>query len=116
MNANTLWSLRLGFSNKQSTSIEKLGIKSFIEKSFSTKVDTVLPTFLEDSPKTIEEFKAFRQEIKKATSDTQKKILKTQIKGANELRIWWLNKMQEEEFPLREKMTCFWHNHYVSTI
>ena len=116
MNANTLWSLRLGFSNKQSTSIEKLGIKSFVEQSFNAKVDTVLPTFLEDSPKTIEEFKTFRQEIKEATSEAQKKILKKQIKGTNELRIWWLNKMQEEEFPLREKMTCFWHNHFVSTI
>ncbi len=116
MNANTLWSLRLGFSNKQSSAIEKLGIKSFVEQSFNTKVDTVLPAFLEDSPKTMEDFKAMRQEIKKADSEAQKKILKKQIKGANELRVWWLNKMQEEEFPLREKMTCFWHNHFVSTI
>jgi uncharacterized protein (DUF1800 family) len=23
--------------------------------------------------------------------------------------------MRSEKFPLREKMTCFWHNHYVST-
>lgn len=116
MNANTLWSLRLGFSNKQSNLIEKLGITGFLEQSFQTKVSKTLPDFLEDSPKTIAELKAFRQEIKNADTTQQKKIIKKQVKDANELRKWWLEKMQNEDFPLREKMTCFWHNHYVSTI
>jgi uncharacterized protein (DUF1800 family) len=31
------------------------------------------------------------------------------------MKSWWIDKMIEDEFPLREKMTCFWHNHYVST-
>lgn len=110
------WSLRLGFSNKQSISIEKLGIKKFLEQSFETKVDTSLPDCLKDSPKTLAQLKEVREKIKNATSEEQKKLLKSQIKDANELRIWWLNKMKNEKFPLREKMTCFWHNHYVASI
>ncbi|NHN26240.1 DUF1800 domain-containing protein [Flavobacterium jejuense] len=116
MNANTLWSLRLGFSNKQSNVIEKLGITGFLEQSFQSKVTTTTPAFLKDSPKTLAELKAIRQEIKKADSLQQKKLIKKQVNEANELRKWWLEKMQNEELPLREKMTCFWHNHFVSTI
>ena len=116
MNSNTLWSLRLGFSNKQSNLIEELGISGFLNQSFQTKVSKTLPVFLEDSPKTLVELKAIRQEIKKADSEQQKKLIKKQVKDANELRKWWLEKMQNEDFPLREKMTCFWHNHFVSSI
>ena len=115
MKTASIWSLRLGFSNKQSFSIEKLGIKKFLELSFETKIDTSLPDCLKNSPKTLAQLKDAREKIKNATSEEQKKLLKSQIKDANELRIWWLNKMKNEKFPLREKMTCFWHNHFVST-
>ena len=116
MNSNTLWSLRLGFSNKQSKAIEALGITEFLKRSFASTVDTTLPVCLNDSPKTLAELKTMRQEIKQATTEQQKKLIKKQVKDANELRKWWLEKMQNEEFPLREKMTCFWHNHFVTTI
>ena len=116
MNSNTLWSLRLGFSNKQSKAIEELGITQFLKRSFASTVDTTLPVCLDDSPKTLAELKNMRQEIKQATTEQQKKLIKKQVKDANELRKWWLEKMQNEEFPLREKMTCFWHNHFVATI
>ena len=116
MNNNTLWSIRLGFSNKQSKSIAQNGILSFLEKSFNDEIDTVLPTFLENEPKSIEELKALRQEIKQKNPDELKKTVKEQAKVGLELRKWWLQKMQNEEFPLREKMTCFWHNHFVSSV
>ena len=79
------WSLRLGFSNKQSISIEKLGIKKFLEQSFETKVDTSLPDCLKDSPKTLAQLKEVREKIKNATSEEQKKLLKSQIKDANDM-------------------------------
>ncbi|WP_130734376.1 DUF1800 domain-containing protein [Flavobacterium sp. J27] len=116
MNTNTLWSLRLGFSNKESQLIEKLGFTSFLEQSFDSKIDHSLPSFLKDSPKTMIELKLVRETIQKADEEEKKKILKKQIKDVTELRVWWLEKMQQEKFPLREKMTCFWHNHFVSTI
>jgi uncharacterized protein (DUF1800 family) len=37
-------------------------------------------------------------------------------KNAFELRLWWLWAMLRTPHPLREKMTLFWHNHFVSSI
>jgi uncharacterized protein (DUF1800 family) len=37
-------------------------------------------------------------------------------KNAFELRGWWLWAMLHTPHPLREKMTLFWHNHFVSSI
>jgi hypothetical protein len=33
----------------------------------------------------------------------------------NNLRAWWIYTMLGTEHPLREKMTLFWHNHFVSS-
>jgi Protein of unknown function (DUF1800) len=114
MNNNTLWSLRLGFSNKQSKSIESLGLAKFLEQSFATKFDASIPEFLSDSPKSYEDFKTLRKE-RKENPDERKDLLRKEVKTSNEMRAWWIDKMIVDEFPLREKMTCFWHNHYVST-
>ena len=57
MNPNSLWSLRLGFSNNQAASIEKLGLKNFLKESFAVPFDSKLPVFLESSPKTLAEMK-----------------------------------------------------------
>jgi uncharacterized protein (DUF1800 family) len=32
----------------------------------------------------------------------------------NELRTWWMRLMYEQPISIREKMTLFWHNHFVS--
>jgi uncharacterized protein (DUF1800 family) len=115
MNNNNLWSLRLGFSGKQSKSIENLGLKTFLEKSFATKFDSQIPDFLENSPKSFDELKAIKKNLKEANPEDKKDYLKKEIKTSFDMKSWWIDKMIEEEFPLREKMTCFWHNHYVST-
>ncbi len=115
MNSSNLWSLRLGFSGKQAHEIEQNGIVDFLKKSFKSKFDTILPTFLESGPRTLEEFKNLRKEIKNADSVEQKKILRKQLYGTVEMKNWWLAKMHNDSYPLREKMVCFWHNHFVST-
>lgn len=114
MDKHTLWSLRLGFSAKQSLDIQKLGIKSFLDNSLKYSPASVLPDFLKDDPKTIEELKELRQEIKMSDEETKKK-LKKGLQNAIELKQWWLSKMIEAPYPLREKMTVFWHNHFVAT-
>jgi len=114
MDIATLWSLRLGFSAKQSSYIEK-DFKIFLQKSFVSKIDIQLPQALIDSPKTSEELKIKRQYLKNADPTEKKKYIADENKTNVELKVWWLEKIQKEEFPLREKMTCFWHNHYVST-
>jgi uncharacterized protein (DUF1800 family) len=115
MNKSNLWSLRLGFSSKQAFDIEKLGFENFLKQSFDAKFDTQEPDFLKDEPKTIVEFRTARQNIKNADSEEQKKFLKKQIRNSVELKKWCIGKMRTEKLPLREKMTCFWHNHFVST-
>jgi len=114
MNKTTLWSLRLGYSAKQAKTIEKTGLKKFLEQSFATKLDSKVPYFLENSPKSFEELKEVRKKLKSSPEEA-KELLKKEGQTANEMKAWWIDKMMESAFPLREKMTCFWHNHYVST-
>jgi len=115
MDNHTLWSLRLGYSAKQAKSIEKTGLKKFLEQSFATKVDSKIPDFLEDSPKSAQELKEIRKTLNAANPEAKKEMLKKEIQVSVEMKSWWIDKMIDEDFPLREKMTCFWHNHYVST-
>ena len=115
MNKSNLWSLRLGFSGKQAQLIEEIGFEKFLNQSYATTFDKALPNFLDDEPKTIAELREYRQSIKNGSADDQKKVIKKQIKNATELKKWWIDKFLTEKYPLREKMTCFWHNHFVAT-
>ena len=113
MNTNTLWSLRLGFSGKQSKTIEQMGLTAFLEKSFAASYDKQIPSLLDNSPKSFKELRANRQEIKKLDPTKVKEYVKAELKVSMEMKAWWLKKMIDDDFPLREKMTCFWHNHFV---
>ncbi|TDO84282.1 uncharacterized protein DUF1800 [Flavobacterium chryseum] len=115
MKKSNLWSLRLGFSGKESDKIEKLGLEKFLKHSYESKFDTQLPVFLEDDPKTLIELKELRESIKTADSEAKKKLLKREVYSAIEFKKWWISKIRNDEFPLRENMVCFWHNHFVST-
>lgn len=115
MNNHTLWSLRLGYSAKQAKTIEKIGLRKFLEQSFTTKFDSKVPDFLKNSPKSYEELKEVRKKLKSSSPEEVKELLKKEAQTSFEMKAWWIDKMIEEEFPLREKMTCFWHNHFVST-
>ena len=115
MNQNTLWSLRLGFSNKEASKISEKGIASFLENSFMTSFDSAIPSFLENSPKTKAELLQQRELYKNAPEEQKKEARKQEVQISQEMKAWWIDKMATSEFPLREKMTCFWHNHYVAT-
>ena len=115
MNSNTLWSLRLGFSGKQSNAIEKLGLPKFLEQSFVAPYDTKIPELLNNSPKSIEELRTKRKELTSSNPDTVKELVIKEAKVSQEMKAWWIDKMITNEFPLREKMVCFWHNHFVCT-
>ena len=115
MNQSNLWSLRLGFSGKQSQKINSIGIEKFLKDSYYAPFENKIPYCLIEDPKTLSELKDFREKVKNTTSEEGKKALKNQIKNSIELRKWWINEIQKQEFPLREKMVLFWHNHFVST-
>jgi len=115
MKKSNLWSLRLGFSGKQANEIEKLGLEKFLKRSYESKFDKELPAFLNEEPKTLAEQKEFNQSIKIADPETKKNILSKQANCRVEQKKWWIDKMRTSEFPLRESMVCFWHNHFVAT-
>ncbi len=116
MNKSTLWSLRLGYSGAQASSIESMGITRFLEQSFASSIDFSVPDFLESSPKSLKEL----QQIKKMLTDggdskAIKSLRNKEIQTAMDMKAWWVDKMVGEIFPLREKMTGFWQNHFVCT-
>jgi len=115
MNKHTLWSLRLGYSAKQAKVIEETGLKSFLENSFAQKFTSEIPEFIQNSPKSFKELQSIRKKLKSSNPEEAKELLKKEQQTNSELKAWWIAKMMEDEFPLREKMTCFWHNHFVST-
>lgn len=115
MDKYTLWSLRLGFSAKQAKTIEKLGLNEFLNQSFDSKFDNNIPDFLQNSPKSIDELKEVRKKLVDSNPDAKKELLKAERQTSEEMKVWWIDKMVDSDFPLREKMCCFWHNHYVAT-
>jgi uncharacterized protein (DUF1800 family) len=51
----------------------------------------------------------------RAMSDAERKQERqTQVRYGLELRAWWLAEMATTPTPLTERMTLFWHNHFVS--
>lgn len=60
-------------------------------------------------------------ELKKLSSSNQglskeqrKAKRKQKNKKLQELQNWWLSQMLQPKYAFREKMTLFWHNHFVS--
>ena len=52
----------------------------------------------------------------RAMSEEQRKLFqREQFEKGIELRSWWLTEMLVTPSPLTEKMTLFWHNHFVSS-
>lgn len=115
MNQNTLWSLRLGFSNKEASKIAQKGIVTFLENSFKVPFDATIPPFFQDSPKTKLEFQKYSEVSRNGTIEKKKEYILKERQILEEMKWWWIDKMTTAEFPLLEKMTCFWHNHFVAT-
>jgi uncharacterized protein (DUF1800 family) len=115
MEKSVLWSLRLGYSAKQAESIEKKGIKEFLKSSFIATFDSAQPPFLSNVSQSLEDFKAVRNLLKTATDEEKKVLLQKEIRANVALKSWWIDKMRDSEFPLREKMVGFWQNHFVVT-
>ena len=50
-----------------------------------------------------------------ASEEDRKAFLQEQIRKGLELRAWWVQEMLATPSPLTERMTLFWHNHFVSS-
>ena len=105
-------SQRLGFTNAQAATIERFGVRKFLEHSLATSPTLPEPGFLTGSPRTREELRTLRQ---MSPQDKKEYAVAERRRGLS-LAHLWLEKMHTDEYPLREKMALFWHNHFVSDI
>jgi len=49
------------------------------------------------------------------TADERRAFVREQARQTAELRAWWIDEMVHTSSPLTERMTLFWHNHFVSS-
>ncbi|MCJ8327125.1 MAG: DUF1800 domain-containing protein [Campylobacterales bacterium] len=68
-----------------------------------------------DLPKNIKKVSIIDKKYKKLSRIEKKEIRKSQKIKIKELQIWWMKMMLNPSFSFREKMTLFWHNHFVSS-
>jgi uncharacterized protein (DUF1800 family) len=57
-----------------------------------------------------------RSQIRALPQQERRAVLLKTIQQGQELRGWWLNEMLTTPSPFTEKMTLFWHNHFVSSL
>ncbi len=54
------------------------------------------------------------RDVKRMSEAEQRDYRQTLVRHSVELRAWWLREMAGTSSPLSERMTLFWHNHFVS--
>jgi uncharacterized protein (DUF1800 family) len=104
-------SQRLGFTNAQADKIRQMGVEAFVEKSMKVPFDAPVPYFLVDAPKSRKEF----QNLKTENEEKKKLFVVIELFRNAGVSRWWVDRMYNLEYPLREKMVLFWHNHFVSS-
>ena len=75
----------------------------------ATRTSAVTPP-----PEWVHEFVPFR-EFRNLPESERKEALRREFVKSLELRAWWLQEMRDTPSPLTERMTLFWHNHFVSS-
>ena len=81
-----------------------------VDRLLAESVDTAAtpaPAWIDDRIVLLRELRALSDEERRAE-------LQRQVRMGLELRGWWLREMATTESPLTERMTLFWHNHFVS--
>ncbi len=65
-------------------------------------------------PSNIAEVSRIPDNIKTLNREEKQKLRRAKNKKAKEIQVWWYQMMFKPEYAFREKMTLFWHNHFVS--
>lgn len=115
MHLHHLNALRLGFSTKQATAIQSLGLDKYLQQQLEAKVFVKEPLFIANSPKSLAEFRSMREAVKGNEEEIQKIV--QYINQTNfQFKAWLLQRFNESEYPLREKIALFFQNHFVVTL
>lgn len=105
------YSFRLAFSSRHAKEMERSGLQQWLAAQLNSIPDKKVPEFLLAAPKTIEQVR----DIRKETEENKKIFRKEEAARLWKLQYWWLMRMYSDAQPLREKMTLFLHNHFVSS-
>jgi len=55
-----------------------------------------------------------RQDLRAMSDEERRGLVRDTLRQGFELRAWWYREMLVTPSPLTERMTLFWHNHFVS--
>jgi len=66
------------------------------------------------APAWIDDRLVLAREVQRMTEAERMTYRKALVRQSLELRAWWLREMVATPSPLTERMTLFWHNHFVS--
>jgi uncharacterized protein (DUF1800 family) len=81
---------------------------TLILRDVRTEAVTPPPAFVSDTT-------PVRYQPQSLTPDERKAFLQKQIREGLEIRAWWVQEMLATPSALTERMTLFWHNHFVSS-
>ena len=78
-------------------------------------LETSRTTTLTPPPAALTDDRPIRAPRAGASVDDRKAFVQEQLRAGIALRGWWLTEMLATDAPLLERMTLFWHNHFVSS-
>ncbi|MBI1890751.1 MAG: DUF1800 domain-containing protein [Burkholderiales bacterium] len=103
---------RVGFSPSFSEVRQFAGLsrQQAVDRVLMPQVVAVVP-----APAWIDQPLVTRKYLNSLSPEEKKAQVELDIRQGIELRGWWLRQMLTTSSPLSERMTLFWHNHFVSS-
>ncbi|HVG05639.1 MAG TPA: DUF1800 domain-containing protein [Burkholderiaceae bacterium] len=93
-------------------------IAAYSTLSHAAAVDRLLAgvrtTAVTAAPAWIDERFVAPRELRTMSDEARRAEIQKQVRMGLDLRGWWLREMVQTPSPLTERMTLFWHNHFVS--
>ena len=112
---------RAGFggSPAEVQALYALGLNRAVEAMLSGSEDDDLfpPPTLTPPKELFEEMRAARSmATEEQKREAQQMARRQQAEQMRATRAWWLDRMRYTSYPLREKMTLFWHGHFATGV
>lgn len=114
MDINHLNALRLGFSTKEAKNISKKGLVNYINDQLFTKNILTMPEYIVSSPKSLRELQISRN-ISGNDGKRKEEVNLAIINARYDLKAYIIQRCNESNTPLSEKINLFFQNHFVVT-
>jgi len=111
---------RAGFGGtpEEVKALHSLGLNKAVDKLIAGEEDSDLFPLTEMPQPS--DWVAYNLKVKAAKTEPERRVIFQQQRVVENaavglLRSWWLNRMRYTPYPLREKMTLFWHGHFATS-